>query len=207
MVIFKCLFKYQSMPCAWHLSQMTHILLVITLTWIVRIQLRLVLLLPVLTLFSWQTSSNQTLSQLLWQASGYGAIIARRLLVCKFPPLSTARYSFMQLTEMERCRVTKTLRLTSQHMIRTRGLLVESMKFYSWATSKFHVCKLCHNITFSCLFWRLVWNCFRTCDDGLEFSRQSKTHWLSILMCQQHCYLVPCRYQPFPSVQSGLYLC
>ena len=45
-----------------------------------------------------------------------------------YPPLSIARYSFIQLSELEQCRVKTTL--TPQHRIRTRVLEVESPKLY-----------------------------------------------------------------------------
>ena len=53
-----------------------------------------------------------------------------------YPPLCIARYSFMQLSELEQCRGEKTLPkiLTPQHRIRTQVLLVESPKLYPWAT-------------------------------------------------------------------------
>ena len=51
-----------------------------------------------------------------------------------YPPLSIARYSFIQLSELEQCRV-KTLpkALTPQHRIRNRVLLIESPKLYPCA--------------------------------------------------------------------------
>ena len=52
-----------------------------------------------------------------------------------YPPLSIARYSFIQLSELEQCRVKKTCPrfLTLQHRIRTRVLLVERPKLYHFA--------------------------------------------------------------------------
>ena len=47
------------------------------------------------------------------------------------PPLSTARYSFIQLSELEQCRMKNLPKvLTPQHRIQTRVLLVESPKFH-----------------------------------------------------------------------------
>ena len=52
-------------------------------------------------------------------------------------PLSIARYSFIQLSQLERRRVKNKLTrvLTPQQMIRTRVPLVESPKLYPWATA------------------------------------------------------------------------
>ena len=44
---------------------------------------------------------NWTSSQLLWEASSHAAITARRLLIHKYPPLSIARYSLIQLGKLE----------------------------------------------------------------------------------------------------------
>ena len=48
-----------------------------------------------------------------------------------YPPLSIARYSFIQLSELEQCRVKNfPMALTPQHTIRNCVLLVESPKLY-----------------------------------------------------------------------------
>ena len=46
----------------------------------------------------------QTTSQLLWEASSHTAINAQRLHI-QIATISTARYSFTQLSELEQCRV------------------------------------------------------------------------------------------------------
>ena len=51
---------------------------------------------------------KRTLSQLLWEAFRHAAINARKLFIHNYPPLSTAMYSFIQLSEDEQCRVKKT---------------------------------------------------------------------------------------------------
>ena len=74
---------------------------------------------------------HQTPSRFLWESFSLVAINSRRLLVRVYSPLSIARYSFKQLSELERCRM-KTLAqgFTRQHMIRTRVFLVESPELY-----------------------------------------------------------------------------
>ena len=53
-----------------------------------------------------------------------------------YPPLSIARYSFIQLSELEQCRVKNLLKvLTPEHRIQTRVLLFESPKLHPWATA------------------------------------------------------------------------
>ena len=79
------------------------------------------------TLYSLATLFNRTSSQLLWEASSYAAINAQRLSVHKYPPMFLARYSFVQLSELEQCKKLAQ-GLTQQHRIRTRVLLVESPK-------------------------------------------------------------------------------
>ena len=51
---------------------------------------------------------NRASSLLLWEAPSYASINARRLFVHKYPPLSIARYSFIQLSDLESCRVKTT---------------------------------------------------------------------------------------------------
>ena len=76
---------------------------------------------------------NQTLSQLITEASSHAAINARRLLT---QISTTVRYSFIQLSELERCRVKKLAQgFTQNHRIRTWILLVESPKLYPWSTA------------------------------------------------------------------------
>ena len=48
---------------------------------------------------------TQTPSRLLWEASSHMVQLMRE--GCSYPPLSIARYSFIQLTELEQCRVKK----------------------------------------------------------------------------------------------------
>ena len=75
---------------------------------------------------------TQTPSQLLWEASSHMLQLMREGCSYTYPPLSLARYSFIQLSELEQCRVEKNLPkvLTQQHRIRTRVLGVESPKLY-----------------------------------------------------------------------------
>ncbi|KAK2173792.1 hypothetical protein NP493_848g01030 [Ridgeia piscesae] len=51
---------------------------------------------------------NQTPSQLLWEASSHMLQLMREGCLCKYPPLSLARYSFIQLSELEQRREKKT---------------------------------------------------------------------------------------------------
>ena len=50
---------------------------------------------------------NQTPSQLLWEASRYMLPLMHEDCSYIYPPLSIARYSFIQLSELEQCRVKK----------------------------------------------------------------------------------------------------
>ena len=85
-------------------------------------------------LYSLADLFNRRPSWLLWEAFSHAAIL-RRLLVHKYSSLSIARYSFIQLSELEQCRVKKLAQgFTWQHRIRTWVLLVESPMLYPWAT-------------------------------------------------------------------------
>ena len=50
---------------------------------------------------------TQTLSRLIWEASSHMLQIMREGCSYTYPPLSIARYSFIQLSELEQCRVKK----------------------------------------------------------------------------------------------------
>ena len=50
---------------------------------------------------------TQTPSQLLWEASSHMLQLMREGCSYTYPPLSIVRYSFIQLSELEQCRVTK----------------------------------------------------------------------------------------------------
>ena len=50
---------------------------------------------------------NQTPSRLLWEASSHMLQLMREGCSYTYPPLSIARYSFIQLSDLEQCRVTK----------------------------------------------------------------------------------------------------
>ena len=50
---------------------------------------------------------SQTPSQLLWETSSHMLQLMRESCSYTYPPLSIARYSFMQLSELEQCRVKK----------------------------------------------------------------------------------------------------
>ena len=50
---------------------------------------------------------TQTPSQLLWEASSHMLQLIREGCSYTYPPLSIARYSFIQLSELEQCRVKK----------------------------------------------------------------------------------------------------
>jgi hypothetical protein len=73
--------------------------------------------------YSWADVYNQTPSQLLLEASSHAVVNAWRLFAYKYPPLSIARYLFIQLSGLEQCRVNKLAKvLTPQHRIWTLGL-------------------------------------------------------------------------------------
>ena len=72
---------------------------------------------------------TQTPSRLLWEASSHMLQLMREGCSYTYPPLSIARYSFIQLRELEQCRVKKLL--TPQHRIQTWVLVVESPKLYT----------------------------------------------------------------------------
>ena len=59
------------------------------------------------TLLPWQTCSIKPPSQLLWEASSHKLQLMREGCPYTYPPLSTARYSVIQLIELEQCRVNK----------------------------------------------------------------------------------------------------
>ena len=48
---------------------------------------------------------NQTPSRLLWEASSHMLQLMREGCSYTYPPLSIARYSYIQLSELEQCRV------------------------------------------------------------------------------------------------------
>ncbi|KAK2185279.1 hypothetical protein NP493_241g06051 [Ridgeia piscesae] len=74
---------------------------------------------------------TQTPSRLLGEASSHMLKLMREGCSYTYPPLSIARYSFIQLSELEQCRVNKIAQvLTPQDRIRTQVLVVESPKFY-----------------------------------------------------------------------------
>ena len=74
---------------------------------------------------------TQTPSQLLWEASSHMLQLMHECCSYTYPSLSIARNSFIQLSELEQCRVNKLPKvLTPQHRIRTRVLVVESPKLY-----------------------------------------------------------------------------
>ena len=50
---------------------------------------------------------TQTPSRLLWEASSHMLQLMREGCSCTYPSLSIARYSFIQLSELEQCRVKK----------------------------------------------------------------------------------------------------
>ena len=50
---------------------------------------------------------TQTPSRLLWEASSHMLQLMRKGCSYTYPPLSVARYSFKQLSELEQCRVKK----------------------------------------------------------------------------------------------------
>ena len=51
-----------------------------------------------------------------------------------YPPLSIARYSFIQVSELEQCRVKKLVQgFNTAARIRTRVLVAESPKLFPWA--------------------------------------------------------------------------
>ena len=50
---------------------------------------------------------TQTPSQLLWEASSHMLQLMRECCSYTYPPLSIASYSFIQLSELEQCRVKK----------------------------------------------------------------------------------------------------
>ena len=79
--------------------------------------------------------------RLLWEISSHMLQLMREGCSYTYPPLSIVRYSFIQPSELEQCRIKKNLPkvLTLQHRIRTRVLVVESLKLYSWAMALYKV--------------------------------------------------------------------
>ena len=66
------------------------------------------------TLLPWQTPS-----QLHWEAFSHMLQLMHEGCLYTYPPLSTARYSFIQLSELEQCKMKQNCP-TSQHSIQTR---------------------------------------------------------------------------------------
>ena len=58
-----------------------------------------------LTVYSPVDVFNLTPSWLLWEAPSHAGNNAWRLFIHKYPPLAIARYSFIQLSELEQCRM------------------------------------------------------------------------------------------------------
>ena len=74
---------------------------------------------------------TQTPSRLLWEASSHMLQLMREGCSYTYPPLSIARYRFIQLSELEQCRVKKLAQgFNTAARIRTRVLVVESSKLY-----------------------------------------------------------------------------
>ena len=70
---------------------------------------------------------TQTPSRLLWEASSHMLQLMRDGCSYTYPPLSIARYSFIQLSELEQCRVKKLAQgFNTAARIRTQVLVVES---------------------------------------------------------------------------------
>ena len=66
---------------------------------------------------------TQTPSRLLWEASSHMLQLMREGCSYTYPPLSIARYSFIQLSELEQCRVKKLAQgFNTATRIRTRAL-------------------------------------------------------------------------------------
>ena len=69
---------------------------------------------------------SQTPYRLLWEASSHMLQLISEGCSYIYPPLSIARYSFLQLSDQEQCRVKNLPKiLAPQHKIRTRVLVVE----------------------------------------------------------------------------------
>ena len=72
-----------------------------------------------------------TPSRLLWELPSHMLQLMREGYSYTYPPLSIARYSFVQLRELEQCRVKKLAQgYNVAARIRTRVLVVESPKLY-----------------------------------------------------------------------------
>ena len=74
---------------------------------------------------------TQTPSRLLWEASSHMLQLMREGCSYTYPPLSIARYSFIQLSELEQCRVKKLAQgFNTAARTRTWVLIVESLKLH-----------------------------------------------------------------------------
>ena len=74
---------------------------------------------------------TQTPSRLLWEASNHMLQLMHKGCSYTYLPLSIVRYSFIQLSELEQCRVKKLAQgFNTAARIRTRVLVVESSKLY-----------------------------------------------------------------------------
>ena len=79
---------------------------------------------------------TQTPSRLLWEASSHMLQLMHEGCSYTYSPLSIARYSFIQLSVLEQCRVKKLAQsYDTAARIRTRVLVVESPELYPWATA------------------------------------------------------------------------
>ena len=84
---------------------------------------------------------TQTPSRLLWEASSHMLQLMHEGCSYTYPPLSIARYSFIQLSELEQCRVKKLAQgFNTAARIRTRVFLVRSPEVYPWATALYKLC-------------------------------------------------------------------
>ena len=74
---------------------------------------------------------TQTPSQLLWEASSHMLQLMREGCSYTYPPLSIARYSFIQLSELEQCRVKKLAQgFNCAAQDSNPFLIVKSLKLY-----------------------------------------------------------------------------
>ena len=83
-------------------------------------------------------------SRLLWEASSYMLQLMREGCSYTYPPLSIARYSFIQLSELEQCRITQLAR-----GFNTQTVTQHTHTRRHTSTSKKHTHTHIHRLTFS----------------------------------------------------------
>ena len=96
------------------------------------------------TLTSLADLLNQTPSQLLWEASSHMLQLMHEGCSYTYPPLSVARYSFIQLSELEQCKQDSnpgSLSRESEALPMSHCALHRCTQIHTWLCTYIHVYK------------------------------------------------------------------